>query len=279
MKNFYLVVNPTRDRGLDTANKVETHLKDNGCTVKTHISEKVENDIYTAADSIPEGTECILVIGGDGTMIQAARDLAELDIPLLGINMGHMGYLTDVEKDELIPSLNELIADRYTEDERMMITGEVVDRPEGEVLCTDRALNDIVVHRRGYMRVITYDVSVNGKFLKSYRADGIIVSTPTGSTAHSLSAGGPIVEPGSKMLIITPICPHTLNSRSIVLSAEDQIYISTGESDTAVSYDGRERSMLPPEGGVRITRSGKVARIIRLHDDSFLNVLHNKFTD
>jgi NAD+ kinase len=116
----------------------------------------------------------------------------------------------------------------------MMITGEVVDSPEGEVLCQDRALNDIVVHRRGYMRVINYDVSVNGKFLKSYRADGIIVSTPTGSTAYSLSAGGPIVEPGSKLFIITPICPHTLNTRSIVLSAEDRIFISTGENDTAV---------------------------------------------
>ncbi len=279
MKRFYLVVNPTRDKGLETARKVEEHLKKGGCQVKTHISEKVVDDIYTEADSIPADTECILVIGGDGTMIQAARDLAELDIPLLGINTGHMGYLTDVERDELVPSLDALMQDRYTEDERMMITGEVVDSPEGEVLCQDRALNDIVVHRRGYMRVINYDVSVNGKFLKSYRADGIIVSTPTGSTAYSLSAGGPIVEPGSKLFIITPICPHTLNTRSIVLSAEDRIFISTGENDTAVSYDGREKCMLPAQGGVRITRSRKVARIIRLHDDSFLNVLHNKFTD
>ncbi|MBR1914765.1 MAG: NAD(+)/NADH kinase [Lachnospiraceae bacterium] len=295
MKKFYLIVNPTRDKGLRASKEVETFLAGKGCSFKTHISEKSENDIYTEADSIPEDTECILVLGGDGTMIQAARDLAELDIPMLGINMGHMGYLTDVERDAIIPSLQALIEDRYTEDERMMITGDIIESfsdkdgggtgvsavtgcPAGS-LSRDSALNDIVVHRSGYMRVIDYRVSVNGKFLKSYRADGIIVSTPTGSTAYSLSAGGPIVEPGSRLFIITPICPHTLNSRSIVLSSDDEIFISTGEKDTAVSFDGREKCILPVTGGVRITRSDKVARIVRLHDDSFLNVLHNKFAD
>ncbi|MCR5747609.1 MAG: NAD(+)/NADH kinase [Lachnospiraceae bacterium] len=330
MRKFYLIVNPTRDNGLQAAKKVETYLRDAGCTFKTHISVNSVNDIYTAADSIPEDTECVLVIGGDGTMIQAARDLAELDIPLLGINMGHMGYLTDVEIDDIDPSLKSLIEDRYIVDDRMMITGDILeeipdsiydraydqssggdqaeacsvsypscisgktaDANSGEMNLDvidkglaertakrrDRALNDIVVHRSGYMRVIDYNVFVNGKFLKSYRADGIIVSTPTGSTAYSLSAGGPIVEPGSKLFIITPICPHTLNSRSIVLSSDDEIFISTSEKDTSVSYDGREKGLIPPNGGVRITRSNKVARIVRLHDNSFLNVLHNKFID
>ena len=176
-----------------------------------------------------------------------------------------------------MPSIDALIADKYLVDERMMITGNIISG--GRTLSSGGSLNDIVVHRQGDMRVVEYNVYVNKKFLKSYRADGIIVSTPTGSTAYSLSAGGPIVEPGSKLFIITPICPHTLNSRSVVLSAEDEIYISTGKKDIAVAFDGRKSVCLPEDGGVKITRSDKVTKIVRLHDDSFLNVLHNKFKD
>ncbi len=277
MKKFYIIVNPDRDEGLKTAGQVEDFLRGKGCSVKTHVSDKREDDRYTNEEAIPEDTECILVIGGDGTLIQAASDIADLDIPMLGINMGHMGYLTDVERDDLIPSLEAMIEDRYTEDERMMIDGHIMDKDD-EIL-SGRALNDVVVHRDGDMKVVNYDVYVNGRFLKTYRADGIIVSTPTGSTAYSLSAGGPIVEPVSKLFIITPICPHTLNSRSVVLSADDEIYISTGDEFTAVTYDGHKKGRIPTGGGVRIQRSDKITRIIRVHDDSFLKVLHNKFKD
>ncbi len=278
MKNFYLIVNPTRDIGLEAAKEIEGYLKERGCAYSTHIAASSDgDDRYTDSSLIPQGTECILVLGGDGTLIQAANDVAELDIPVLGINTGRLGYLTDVEKDDIIPSLDALISDKYTVDERMMITGDIVSNDR--IIASGSSLNDIVVHRQGDMRVVEFDVYVNKKFLKSYRADGIIVCTPTGSTAYSLSAGGPIVEPGSKLFIITPICPHTLNSRSVVLSAEDEIYISTGKKDIAVAFDGRENVALPEDGGVRIMRSEKVTKIVRLHDDSFLNVLHNKFKD
>ncbi|MCR5774636.1 MAG: NAD(+)/NADH kinase [Lachnospiraceae bacterium] len=278
MKHFYIIVNPTRDNGLKSAHEIESHLKKRGCTFSTHVTaESVDQDRYTDSSLIPEDTDCILVLGGDGTLIQAANDVAELDIPILGINTGRMGYLTDVETDDIIPSLDALIADDFTVDERMMITGELMshDRPVSE----SRALNDIVVHRQGMMRIVEYNVYVNNKFLKTYRADGIIVATPTGSTAYSLSAGGPIVEPGSKIFIITPICSHTLSSRSVVLSSEDEIYISTGGKDIAVYFDGRKPTLLPENGGVKIRRSEKVTGIVRLHDDSFLNVLQNKFKD
>ena len=278
MRCFYLIANPTRDIGLTAAHRIETYLKERGLRYSINVTAECnEYDRYTDSSSVPGDTECVLVLGGDGTLIQAARDLADLGIPILGINTGRLGYLTDVEKEEIIPALDALIEDKYVVDERMMITGDIVSG--GEVLCTDSSLNDIVVHRQGNMRVVEYDVYVNKKFLKSYRADGIIVCTPTGSTAYSLSAGGPIVEPGSKLFIITPICPHTLNSRSVVLSADDEIYISTGKKDIGVAFDGRETASLPEDGGVRITRSGKITKIVRLHDDSFLNVLHNKFKD
>lgn len=278
MKNFYLIVNPTRNEGSEAAQEIENFLKSKGCSVCTHVTlESDSDDRYTDANEIPKDTECILVLGGDGTIIQAASDLKDVSLPIFGINTGRLGYLTDVEKEGAIPALESLIRDDYSVDERMMITGRV---ESGEkVLFTESALNDIVVHRKGDMRIVEYDVYVNKKFLKTYRADGIIVCTPTGSTAYSLSAGGPIVEPGSKLFIITPICPHTLNSRSVVLSAEDEIYIETKVSGIAVSFDGRRTQDVPGHGGVRIVKSDRVTQIARVGDDSFLNVLHNKFKD
>lgn len=278
MKSFFIIVNPTREGGLSAADEACEYLKKHGKVCSTHVTaERDGYDRYTDSSSIPADTDCILVLGGDGTLIQAASDVVDRDIPMLGINTGHMGYLTDVDREEIIPALDALISDRYIVDERMRITGNVISG--GKTVCTESALNDIVVHRQGDMRVADYDVYVNKKFLKSYRSDGIIVATPTGSTAYSLSAGGPIVEPSSKLFIITPICPHTLNSRSVVLSADDEIFISSGRDNSEVAFDGREMSTLPGDGGVSITKSEKVTKIVRLHDDSFLNVLHCKFRD
>lgn len=278
MKSFFLIVNPTREGGLKAAHEAEEYLKERGLVYSTHVTAESDGyDRYTDSSSIPSDTDCILVFGGDGTLIQAASDVADTGIPMLGINTGRLGYLTDVDRSDIVPALDALILDKFLVDERMMITGNVVSFDD--TVCADSALNDIVVHRQGDMRVVEYNVYVNKKFLKSYRADGIIVSTPTGSTAYSLSAGGPIVEPASKLFIITPICPHTLNSRSVVLSAEDEIFISTGNNDSKVAFDGRETAPLPVDGGVIITKSEKVTKIVRLHDDSFLNVLHKKFKD
>ncbi len=278
MKSFFLIVNPTRDGGLASAHDIEEYLGKRGMVCSTHVTAESDGyDRYTDSSSIPSDTDCILVLGGDGTMIQAASDVADTGIPMLGINTGRLGYLTDVDRNDIIPALDALIQDKYIVDERMMLTGKVISG--GSEVCSDSALNDIIVHRQGAMRIVDYNVYVNKKFLKSYRADGIIVSTPTGSTAYSLSAGGPIVEPASKLFIITPICPHTLNSRSVVLSSEDEIYITTETDDIEVAFDGREMAPLPEDGGVSITRSDKVTKIVRLHDDSFLNVLHNKFKD
>ncbi|MBQ4482432.1 MAG: NAD(+)/NADH kinase [Lachnospiraceae bacterium] len=278
MKKFFLIVNPTRDAGLLSVRNIEGELKKRGLECCTHVTSRNDGlERYTESSMIPEDTDCILVLGGDGTLIQAADDVADLDIPLLGINTGRLGFLTDVEMDGISAAIDALSEDRYLVDERMMITGGIISK-EKEI-CRESALNDIVVYRQGGMKVLDYNVYVNKKFLKTYRADGIIVSTPTGSTAYSLSAGGPIVEPGSKLFIITPICSHTLNSRSVVLSAEDEIYISAEKKGSAVAFDGREFSNLPEGFGVTITKSEKITKIIRLHDDSFLNVLQKKFKE
>ena len=215
-----------------------------------------------------------------GTVIQAARDLARRDVPFLGINVGTLGYLTEVEASEYGQALDTLIRGEYYLEKRMMLCGEVFTE-EGKTYA-GKALNDIVISRQGVLRVVNFQIFVNGRYLNSYNADGMIISTPTGSTGYNLSAGGPIVEPGAEMLLITPICPHTLNARSIVLSGHDQVEIVIGpgrkmEKDRAVAtFDGDTEIGLVSGERVKIRRSIHATKLIKLNDQSFLEVLSRK---
>ena len=276
MKSFYIITNSTRDRDLKITGRIEDFFKKRGLAFLTHIADVNNGNSYTDEDSIPEDTDCVIVLGGDGTMIQAAHDTADRDLPLLGINLGRIGYLADVEVEEIEESLTCLVNDEYKIEERMMISGEILAK-DGTPHDKNRSLNDIVIHRGADMRVVNYKVYINDKFLYDFRADGMIVSTPTGSTAYSMSAGGPIVEPMAKMMIITPICPHTTNSRSIVLSSDERIRICADTCDVYASFDGHISLPLYVGEEIRIVRSSKTTKILRLKDDSFLTVLHDKF--
>ena len=245
--------------------------------------EKGEVVGYTDADWIPEDAQCILVLGGDGTLIQAARDTVERRIPLLGINLGKLGYLAEIERAGVSDALDKLMADAYTLEPRMMLEGSVC-RKEGERV-HNLALNDIVVNRAGALRVIDYEIYVNGEFLNRYSADGIIVSTPTGSTGYSLSAGGPIVSPMASMIVVTPICPHTLTARSIVLSGEDRITIRLGSGrrtdreEAYATFDGEVSVPIATGDYVEICKSEKAADILKISKISFLEVLRNKMRE
>lgn len=235
---------------------------------------------YTDADWIPEGTQCILVLGGDGTLIQAARDTVNRRIPLLGVNLGNLGYLAEIEKAGVLDAMDSLMADDYTLEPRMMLEGLVCRKREGTV--RNLAFNDIVVNRAGALRVIDYEIYVNGEFLNRYSADGIIVSTPTGSTGYSLSAGGPIVSPMASMIVVTPICPHTLTARSIVLSGEDQVTIRLGSGrrvdreEAFATFDGEVSVPIATGDYVEIQKSEKTAELLKISKISFLEVLRNK---
>ncbi len=284
MESFYIITNATRDQDLAVTREVEAFLRENGKRFATHIAYHPSDDRYTDADDIPEDTDCVIVLGGDGTFLQAAHDTLTKDLPILGVNLGNLGYLTDVESDALKPALTAVFEGRYKIEERMMIGGRILEEgrtPEqsGVPENPNRALNDIVIRWSGDMRIVDYKVSVNDRFLSDFRADGMIVSTPTGSTAYSMSAGGPIVEPQSNMIILTPICPHTLGMRSIVLSAEDTVRVSARPGRVYVSFDGRVNMPMEEGEEVLIGRSSKVTRIVRVNDDSFLTVLHSKFAE
>ncbi len=277
MKSFYIITNSTRDKDLIVTSKIEAFFRERGLSFTTHIADVNHGKNYTDEDMIPEDTECVIVLGGDGTMIQAAHDTADLDLPLLGINLGRIGYLADVEVDDITQSLTALANDEYKIEERMMISGEIITGNR-DAHDKNRSLNDIVIHRGGDMRVVNYKVYINDKFLYDFRADGMIVSTPTGSTAYSMSAGGPIVEPMAKMMIITPICPHTTNSRSIVISSDDTVRICSDTCDVFASFDGHISVPLYLGEEIKIVRSSKTTKIVRLKNDSFLTVLHDKFS-
>ncbi len=286
MDKFYIITNSEKDKNLETTRMIHDYLIARGkeCTVREYqgrrkISEKGCGR-YTDPSWIPEGTDCILVLGGDGTLIQAARDTVNRNIPLLGINLGTLGYLAEIEKSGVEEALDSLILEDYTIEPRMMLEG-TVHRENGEPVC-DIALNDIVINRAGALRVVDYEVWVNGEPLNRYSADGVIVSTPTGSTGYSLSAGGPIVSPMASMIVVTPICPHTLTARSIVLSGKDQVTLRLGPGRRAnseeafVTFDGEVSVPITTGDYVEIKKSLKTVNIVKLSKISFVEVLRNK---
>ena len=283
MEHFYIIANSEKPENVTLRDKIVGYLNRRGKTCSyQEKAQPSENHAYSFTDParVPEDIDAVLVLGGDGTVIQAARDLARRDVPFLGINVGTLGYLTEVEASEYGQALDTLIRGEYYLEKRMMLCGEVFTE-EGKTYA-GKALNDIVISRQGVLRVVNFQIFVNGRYLNSYNADGMIISTPTGSTGYNLSAGGPIVEPGAEMLLITPICPHTLNARSIVLSGHDQVEIVIGpgrkmEKDRAVAtFDGDTEIGLVSGERVKIRRSIHATKLIKLNDQSFLEVLSRK---
>ena len=283
MDKFFIIANRQKDKELKTARKVEAYLNSKGksCILREETSEqKVRSNHYTDVEKIPKDVECIIVIGGDGTLLQAARDVVNRQIPLLGINMGTLGYLAEIDRSSIDGALNHLMLDEYTIEKRMMLNGKVYHKEE--LIAEDVALNDIVIGRDGPLHVTRFHNYVNGEFLNSYTADGIIIATATGSTGYSLSVGGPIVSPETNILIMTPVAPHPLNTRSVIFPAEDEITVEIGEGSqgceakAVVSFDGDTNVPMRTADRVAIRRSVKDTQIIKISNISFLEVLRRK---
>lgn len=285
MKHFYVITNRHKDPELEVTNRIKNYIENRGgsCTIQVKEPNPRREESYTDSAWLPDETECMLVLGGDGTMLQAARDTVEKQIPILGINMGTVGYLAEIELPGIEAALDRLLKDEYELEERMMLIGTV--KKDGAEPEEDCALNDIAITRRGSLQIIKYSIYVNDLFLYSYSADGVMVATPTGSTGYNLSAGGPIVEPKAKLLLITPICPHTLNTRSIVLGADDRITIEIeagreGEVlEVDANFDGSHKVTLRTGDRIEIRQSEKKTNIIKLSNVSFLEVLHKKMNE
>ncbi|MGN0317303.1 MAG: NAD(+)/NADH kinase [Lachnospira sp.] len=285
MKHFYVIANKTKDPYGKESQKIKNYLNERGVDCLTHFDSDFDSDIrdgdysYTDAKSIPKDTECIIVLGGDGTVLQAVRDLNHCNIPFLGVNIGTLGYLTDADMNTVWSALDNLISDDYETDTRMMLDGCIYR--DGRVVYENMALNDVVINRSGVLRIIDFDIYVNGTYINSYSADGIIVSTATGSTAYSLSAGGPIVQPTARMIMITPVCPHTLNSRSIIFDADDEIMIQMVDNkklyqERVATFDGESFFQVVTGDRIVVKKSDKTARFIRTSNISFLERIRTK---
>ncbi|MCR4922551.1 MAG: NAD(+)/NADH kinase [Lachnospiraceae bacterium] len=278
MKRFHIVVNAAKDPGLTVTKKITGFLQEQGLYCDYETINR--NDPYNKAlNKNAFLAECLLVLGGDGTFIQVAGKIAGTDIPMLGINLGNVGYLAETEREDILEALNSLIDDNYDIEDRMMLSGKYTSEGERKI---QYALNDIVISRCESLRTIKYEIYVNDRLLNSYNADGIIISTPTGSTGYNLSAGGPIVEPVAELLLLNPICPHTLNTRAVILSARDEIRIRVikgkykKEFEAAASFDGGNEIFLRASEDVLIKKADVRTRIIKLRKESFLNILSRK---
>ncbi len=280
MKHFLIYTNHHKDIEGKTSKRIVEYLETKGQKA-TLITDR-EGCRFKESD-IPQDADCMLVLGGDGTVLQAARDNKVAKLPLIGVDMGTLGYLTEIEPGAVEEALDKLIASDYMIESRMMLKGQVYRN--GEEILEDQALNDIVISRCGSLKIVKLKVYVNGQFLCEYSADGVIVTTPTGSTGYNLSAGGPIVEPKAQLLVLTPICPHTLSARSIILSADDVVEIEIPEGkdgqkqEIGANFDGTGMVSIYAGDRIRIVKSDKTTEIIKINKVSFLDVLHKKLSD
>lgn len=277
MKHFYLITNEVKDPQGVFTDRIVAYIEKHGGKA---VCVKNERQAFSGYQK--GGADCALVLGGDGTVLRAAGNIPDGGLPLLGINLGTLGYLAEVESACLEEALDRLLADEYVREERMMLSGTVYagDREEEQY-----ALNDVVISRCGSLQIVNARILVNGRFLHDYCADGVIVATPTGSTGYNLSAGGPIVEPSANLLLLTPICPHTLNTRSIVFAPEDEISVEIpvgkdgGEQVVEANFDGSHKIAMRTGDRLVIRRADRTTGILRLNTESFLTVLHKKMSD
>ena len=286
MDKFYIITNRDKDQNLRFTEEIVQYLKEHGKKCQVQQAERrVEGEYhYTDPALIPEDTQCILVLGGDGTLLQAARDVVHREIPMLGINLGTLGFLAEIDKTSIYTALDKLFEDDYEIEERMMLTGTVWrgDKITGQ----DVALNDIVISRVGpTLRVIGFNNYVNDGYLNSYNADGIIIATPTGSTGYSLSCGGPIISPNAAMTVMTPIAPHTLNTRSIIFPEDDVITVELGEGRRQIqenglaSVDGDVEVPMSTGDRIVIKKASVSVKILKLNHLSFVEVLRQKMSN
>lgn len=267
-----LFANVTKKTSKDLALSVAEFLAQQNITVVSEEDVAEAIGIKKLSDVNPSEIQFMISMGGDGTILKLVHKYHHLDIPILGINLGHLGFMADVPIADIYPSLHDLVNGSYKVDERMMIKGESHQKNQ----CF--AVNDIVVHRAKNPSLIELAIHVDGVYLNTFEADGVIISTPNGSTAYSLAAGGPILSPDLDAIVLTPICAHTISNRPIVLTAgqEIQIQYTSDYEPVEVRADGLEYFYLKTGELFKITRSPKKFRLVSLLRRDYYSTLRTK---
>ena len=277
-----ILAKPADDRLLDTLQRLLACLARLGrealldqATLPDHPT--LRSYPRATRDELGRRSDLVIAIGGDGTLIHAAHSLAAFDTPVLGINLGRLGFLVDISPDEMTSRLERIFNGEYIHEKRFLLRGEVVRN--GNVFHRSDVFNDIVYKVRDTVRMIEFETHIDGRYLLTQRSDGMVISTPSGSTAYALSAGGPILTPGLEAVVLAPICPHTLSNRPIVLPSTAVIEIRAtphSRANSLVSFDGQCMIDMEPDDILRITRSPRHAQLIHPADYDYFHILRAK---
>lgn len=267
---------------VDSLNRLVGFLKADGRDVvaekqTANLLEDHSVEALERKDIDSDDLDLVIVVGGDGSMLGAARALADLNIPLLGLNRGRLGFLTDISPEEMEVGIGEVLAGNYQMSERFLL--EVKVSRQGKIITQGRALNDIVLHPGRSVRMMEFELYIDGSFVYSQRSDGLIVSTPTGSTAYALSAGGPIMYPELDALVLVPMNPHTLSSRPIVVNGDSKLEVRVGPFNKLhpmVTCDGQYEIAAEPGDAININKNPKPVRLIHPQEHNFYEVCRRK---
>jgi len=284
IKRIGIVLKPHQPDALKTMCELTTWLAQRGITLvggpeieRARIEQETGCAVEeVATEELAAKVDLILVLGGDGTMIAAARLLGDTEVPVLGVNYGGLGYLAEFRIEELYAALESILAGNYRVDKRVMLDVKLL-RGDDEV-SSNRVLNDVVINKSALARIIEIEAYLNQQFVNSFRADGLIVSTPTGSTAYNLSAGGPVIFPSMNAVVITPICPFTLSNRPIVVpdDAVIELLLKTEQEDVALTLDGQVGFPLKVDDRVVIRKSKTIFHLVQPSNRNYFDVLRDK---
>lgn len=267
LRSVGIVVKPNHAEARATAAELSDWFEAKGIKL---VGEPVE------AGGTVASSDLIVVLGGDGTMISTARMIGEADVHVLGVNYGSLGYLTDFRIEEMFSALEAVIAGEYEIDRRVMLDAE---HWQGDKkMATGRVLNDVVINKAALARIIRIEINLNGQYVNSFRADGLIVATPTGSTAYNLSAGGPIIYPSMNAVVLTPICPFTLTNRPIVIpdTAEIELRLMDENEGVVLTFDGQTGYAMKAGDTVRIRKSSTTFNLVQPANRNYFDVLRDK---
>lgn len=273
MKNIGININTSKDKSGEILKSIEKTIKD----IMPEANIKVFKDTMGLDENSTEDLDIIISLGGDGTLLGTAREIFKYDIPILGVNIGNLGFLTEVESSNFRFAIDNIKMNNYKIEERVMLdcTVEGTDRNK-QYIC----LNDIVLSKGTLARMAKYDIYIDDRFYSSFTADGVIVSTPTGSTAYSLSAGGPIMYPTLKLMSITPICPHSLGVRTIVIDGSSRVRIGIRKKYESVflTVDGQQSLELREGDKITVSMSEYKCKLIKLSSYDYFSILRQKIT-
>lgn len=279
IKTIGLIVKNSEQMVVDTFRRLNDYLcsKDYSVLLDESVGSVLDDADLVSREKLGQQSQLVIVIGGDGTLLSAARSLADFKTPILGINLGRLGFLVDVSPHDMLDVIEQVLSGNYKDERRFLLQAKVM-RGNDE-LKSSYAFNDIVVHIRNVARMIDFSTYIDGVFVNEQRADGLVISTPTGSTAYALSSGGPLIHPSLKAMVLVPICPHTLSNRPIVISANSKVEIvinKNNRSTPQVSWDGQFNFDLQPGDRILIERKSNDVHLIHPEFYDYFQILRAK---